>query len=74
MSNFIRVTEQRYGSELLLNIDNIVAIDRNVVHTNTVHGEGTGMFNFDEENMNKILGVIGLATQPPETIVGGSDE
>jgi hypothetical protein len=63
MSKFIRVVEQKYSSELILNIDNIVAIDRNVIHTNTVHGEGTGMFQFDEENINKILEAIGLATQ-----------
>lgn len=66
MSKFIRLVEQKYGSKLILNIDNIVAIDRNVIHTNTVHGEGTGMFTFDEENMNKILEAIGLATKPEE--------
>ena len=57
MSKFVEVVECQYGGRLMLNIDNIVAIhkDSGVIYTNTVHGEGTGIFRFDAENMEKII-------------------
>lgn len=61
MSKFIKVTELRYGDELLLNLDNIVAVPLNssgTIYTNAVHGEGNGNFTFSTYEMRKIVKAI----------------
>ena len=63
MSKYIRLTESRYGSDIILNLDQIVVIDKNVVHTSTVHGEGNGMFHFTEEGIAKIIEAIGMTAK-----------
>lgn len=62
MSTFIKVTESRNGDQLLVNIDSIVVIHEasGTVHTNTVHGEGNGIFRFGKSDIQKIMEAVKL--------------
>ena len=57
MSKFIKVTDSRYGDDLLINVDSIAWIhpDGSVVCFSGVHGEQHGLLTFNKENMQKIL-------------------
>lgn len=55
---YLRVIENRYKNELLINLNNISVIEANSILVNGVHGEGTGWYHFDKENFNKILNAI----------------
>lgn len=63
MSNFIKVTEARYGDNLLLNIESIAVINTNasMVLVNGIHGENTGWYTFEPAQLKKILVAIGKA-------------
>lgn len=60
MSKFLTVTESKYGDQLYMNIDNIVAVHEasGTVYTNAVHGENTGIWHFDQDNMKKIVAAL----------------